>query len=98
MRGIVLAVLALLMVLGLGMMAIQVSSVRTAAGESAAMGMGQAVTIAMSDEHLKAAMMGGVAAFAVGLVGLVVVAAAWRPRAKAAEAEMQAQSEGRPED
>ena len=97
MRAAVRILLLLLLLGGLGVLGAQVTCIRAVQGEVGHANVWDAIRIAATDEPLRPLITAGTAAVAVGLVGLVLVSVAWRPRAKAA-AEEETKPESVPEE
>lgn len=94
MRTVIRILFLLLLLVGLGVLGAQVVSIRAVHGEYGKANLWNAILITAEDEVLRPLVISGAVAAVVGLVGMVVVSVAWRPRAKAAEAEPEGAAEG----
>jgi len=97
MRGIIRALFVVLALAGLGIVAVNVISIYGVYGESGKASVFKAFVVAVTDQLLMSQMIAAGALFVIGVLGLVVMAVAGRPRAKAA-AEEETKPESVPEE
>ena len=97
MRTLIRILFLLLLLVGLGVLGAQVVCIRAVHGEYGKANLWNAILIVAEDEVMRPLVISGAAAAVVGLLGLIVVSLAWRPRPQALEAA-EAEPEGAAEE